>query len=497
MGMISIANLKKAAYYLRRNGVKNTWYAARERLEEGRKPPYCYVPPDTRELEAQRQEWTGQGRERTGQDQEQTRQGIRASDWDGRIASGEEPEIVTFSIVVPTYQTGEQFLVELVESLFAQTYPHWELILADASADDSVAQVARRWEQEGSPVERDARPWEDGRIRYCHLASNGGIAGNTNAGIALARGAYVGLLDHDDLLTQDALHHMARAILARRQEGVEPGLLYSDEDKCNGDGSLFFEPNEKEDFNLDLLLCNNYICHFLVMKRELIQELGFRQAYDGAQDYDLVLRAAERLLGEERQMVHIPRVLYHWRCHAGSTAENPASKQYAYEAGGRAVQDFAYRQGWKAKVYPMKHLGFYRLHYEGEIFASRPDLGAVGGRVLEKGRVAGGRMSAQGEVYYEGLREAYSGYLHRAVLFQDAQALDIRCIQVRKECRELFRQVVGVPYRTRGAQGKGKGELFDASTLPGDCDWRSVSLALSQALRERGYRLLYDPERGI
>lgn len=444
MGMISISNLKKAVYYLKRNGVKNTWYAARERLEEGRKAPYCYVPPDAQELEAQRQEWKRQ-------------------------------DPVTFSIVVPTYRTEERFLAELVESLLSQTYPYWELILADATPDNGVEQVARHWGDE--------------RIRYCRLESNAGIAGNTNAGIACVKGTYVGLLDHDDVLTQDSLHHMAQAILARRREGVEPGFLYSDEDKCNGDRSLFFEPNDKEDFNLDLLLCNNYICHFLVMRRELIQELGLRQAYDGAQDYDLVLRAAERLLANERQIVHVPRILYHWRCHAGSTAENPASKQYAYEAGGRAVQDFVDRQGWKARVFPMKHLGFYGLRYEGDIFASRTDLGAVGGRILERGRIVGGRMSCQGEVYYGGLPEAYSGHLHRAALSQDAEALDIRCIQVREECRELFRQVVGVPYQTDREQG-----IFDTSTLPEACDWKAVSLALSAAIRERGYRLLYLPD---
>ena len=170
MGMISISNLKKAVYYLKRNGVKNTWYAARERLEEGRKAPYCYVPPEAQELESQRQEWKLQ-------------------------------EPVTFSIVVPAYRTEERFLEELVESLLSQTYPHWELILADATPDNSVEQVVRRWGDE--------------RIRYCRLESNAGIAGNTNAGIAYAKGTYVGLLDHDDVLTKDSLHHMAQAILAK------------------------------------------------------------------------------------------------------------------------------------------------------------------------------------------------------------------------------------------------------------------------------------------
>ena len=382
---------------------------------------------------------------------------------------------VSFSIVVPAYRTREEYLLEMAGSVLNQTYPQWELILADATEDDSV--------------ERAMGAVQDSRIRYVRLEKNQGIAQNTNKALALATGEYVGLLDHDDLLTHDALYEMAAAIHRGRKEGWEPEMLYSDEDKCDGEGKLFFEPNSKEDFNLDLLLSNNYICHFLVMKRELMQSLGFRPEYDGAQDFDLVLRGAGRLLEKEGSIVHVPKVLYHWRSHAASTAENPRSKLYAYEAGRRAIQDFADARGWRAKAEDTAHVGFYVLRYEGNIFLERPDIGAVGGRLLQKGRVAGGRLTEEGKVLYEGLPKGYSGYLHRAALPQDAAAVDIRNIRVRPECRELFERVAGVPYKTVL-----QGERFDVSYLPKDCDYIEISLRLGRALREAGYRILYLPE---
>lgn len=439
------ANIKKTIYYLQRNGVRKTWNAVRERLEARNAPPYVWMPPSKEELERQRGQWRQEGL------------------------------FVSFSIVVPAYRTREEYLLEMAGSVLNQTYPQWELILADATEDDSV--------------ERAMGAVQDSRIRYVRLEKNQGIAQNTNKALALATGEYVGLLDHDDLLTHDALYEMAAAINRGRKEGREPEMLYSDEDKCDGEGKLFFEPNSKEDFNLDLLLSNNYICHFLVMKRELMQSLGFRPEYDGAQDFDLVLRGAGRLLEKEGSIVHVPKVLYHWRSHAASTAENPRSKLYAYEAGRRAIQDFADARGWRAKAEDTAHVGFYVLRYEGDIFLERPDIGAVGGRLLQKGRVAGGRLTEEGKVLYGGLPKGYSGYLHRAALPQDAAAVDIRNIRVRPECRELFERVAGVPYKTVL-----QGERFDVSYLPKDCDYIEISLRLGRALREAGYRILYLPE---
>lgn len=441
---MNLADIKKTVYFFRRNGLKKTWYAVRERLDERKGSRYEWNPPTEAELEAQRGHWE------------------------------EASFSVTFSILTPAYKTAEKYLRELIDSLQQQTYPKWELILADATEDDSVKQVAETI--------------QDARIRYIHLHENAGIAGNTNQALVYAAGDYVGLLDHDDVLTKNALYEMAAQIEEGKKQGCELQMLYSDEDKCNGDGTIYFDPNKKEDFNLDLLLSNNYICHFLVMKRELIQKLGFRAEYEGAQDYDLVLRGVAELRKREEAIVHIPKVLYHWRCHEASTAENPQSKLYAYEAGRRAVQDFVNEAGWKAEAAFTSHLGFYALQYQGSIFQIRQDVGVIGGSVVQRGRLIGGRMTAEGKVFYENLPTGYSGYLHRAVLQQEAAAVDIRNIRVREECREIFQRITGIPYGT--VQGK---DYFDIALLPEDCDLVQVSLAFCAAVREAGYRILYLP----
>ena len=370
----------------------------------------------------------------------------------------------------------------MVESVLKQTYPELELILADATEDDSVEKIVRKCMD--SETERYGRQ----RIVYQKLERNGGISENSNEALKLAKGDYVGLLDHDDVLTPDALYWMVRQIEESTGAGRAPLLLYSDEDKCNQDRSLYFEPHYKTDFNLDLLVSNNYICHFLVMKRELIQKLGFRKEYDGAQDFDLVLRAVSEILPEEERIVHIPKILYHWRCHTGSTAENPQSKQYAYEAGLRAVQDMACRMGWEAQAVHLKHLGFYGLVYEPELLSVREDVGAVGGKLIAGRRLASGAYDEDGNILYQNLPEGFSGYLHRGVLLQDAAAVDIRLISVRPQCHSLFERVVGVPYVT-------KGEYFDWTVLPKDTYYAEVSCRLGEALRAEGYRVCWDPNR--
>lgn len=445
MKRINRASIKKTIYYLRRNGIRKTCAAVRERLDRKRTEEYEWVPPTAEKLLMQSRQ------------------------------AEEHGYTVTFSIVVPAYRTPVDCLRELMEALLAQSYGRWELVLADASGDNSVRNIAAEY--------------TDTRIRYISLGQNAGIAENTNQALAHATGDYVGLLDHDDVLTADALYEMAKRIEEGRRAGREPWMLYSDEDKCNGDMTAFFEPNRKEDFNLDLLLSNNYICHFLVMRTELIQKLGFRKKFDGAQDYDLVLRAAAELKDRENTIVHVPQVLYHWRCHSGSTAENPASKLYAYNAGGQAVQAFADAMHWKAQVAATEHLGFYRLRYEGSPLRVREDLGAVGGRLVSHGCICGGRMTEEGKVLYEGLPVSYSGYLHRAVLPQDAQALDIRNLEVRSSLRELFREVTGLEYIVIPGT-----EKFDPAAIPPQENPIELSIRLCKAVREKGYRLLYLPE---
>lgn len=427
---------------MKKNGVKDTFLAAMERLQKNEQDAYTYEGPSFEVLQEQ-----------------------RAKRW-------ENP--VTFSIVVPLYRTPEKYFCEMVESVLQQTYPYFELILADAGEDEQLKSVAEKY--------------GDARIRYFKLAKNEGISENTNEAIQMATGDYVALFDHDDLLTADALFEMATAIECRQKSGgPEVVLLYSDEDKCDGEAEKFYDPHYKSDYDQDMLLTNNYICHFTAVKRTVAKELLLRREYDGAQDFDFVLRVTEGC--EPWNIVHIPKVLYHWRCHIDSTAINPQSKRYAYEAGKRAVEDFVRRKGWDAEVSHLKHLGFYRVEYHKDIFAVRPDVGAVGGRILDKrGRLAGGLMDGEGNVLFKGLPDGFSGYVNRAALVQQAQALDIRYLRVNPAYRELAKSILGDSWHVAD-----DGMLI-RNGVTNDADERNLSLELSTALKNAGYVLLWDPQ---
>ncbi|MCI8511517.1 MAG: glycosyltransferase, partial [Lachnospiraceae bacterium] len=240
------------------------------------------------------------------------------------------PYMPTFSIVIPVFRTLETYLKEMLDSVREQTYANWELCIADGSpAGQSLERVLKRYAD------------LDERIRYVVLGENRGISGNTNAGLALAKGEFVVLADHDDRLTPDALYRLAEAI----NENPGCDVLYSDEDKLDMDGGALFEAHFKPDFNPDLLTSVNYICHLFAVKKEILEWAGgFRREFDGAQDYDFIFRCTEAAA----KIVHIPRVLYHWRCHQDSTASNPESKLYAFEAGARAIKAHYERTGIKA-----------------------------------------------------------------------------------------------------------------------------------------------------
>lgn len=251
---------------------------------------------------------------------------------------------ITFSIVVPTYHTPELFLRQMIESVLGQTFCRVELCIADGSSRDEVENIVKEYAK------------KDQRIKYQRLAENKGISENTNAGLKMATGEYIGLLDHDDLLEVHALYEM-RMALAKYPDA---DVLYSDEDKVTFDLQHYFDPHYKPDYNPDLLRSNNYICHFLVMKKELLERVGgFRSEFDGAQDFDLVLRLTENA----KQVVHIPKILYHWRSHEASTAANPMSKLYAYEAGRRAVEAHLKRCGEAGVVTDTRFYGFYQINY--------------------------------------------------------------------------------------------------------------------------------------
>ena len=258
----------------------------------------------------------------------------------GRI--WEYPPLI--SVVVPIYKTPEVFLRQMIESVTAQTYPHWQLCIADGSGDTA-----------GTKRIVDSY-LSDKRIKYKILAENLGIADNTNAAMELADGDYIALFDHDDLLSENALYEVADRIC---KTGAE--IVYTDEDKVTSDLSERYQPNFKPDFNLDLLRSNNYICHLLVVKKTLVQEVGGqKKEFDGAQDHEFLFRCVEKAKGIE----HIPKVLYHWRVHKASTADNPLSKKYAYDAGKRAVTEHIRRCGEEAEVTDTLFPGFYRAKYQ-------------------------------------------------------------------------------------------------------------------------------------
>ena len=240
------------------------------------------------------------------------------------------PKNVTFSILVPLYNTPERFLREMIESVTAQTYGKWELCLADGSDDahDFVGRICQEYRQ------------KDSRIKYQKLAKNEGISGNTNECYKMATGNYIALFDHDDLLHPCVLFAYMQAICEK-----DADYIYCDEATFKGNSidhmiTLHFKP----DFAPDNLLANNYICHYSVFSRELLEsgEL-FRSQFDGSQDHDMILR----LTAKAKHIVHVPRILYYWRSHKGSVASSIDAKTYAIDAAKGAVADHLTKLGYR------------------------------------------------------------------------------------------------------------------------------------------------------
>ncbi len=381
-----------------------------------------------------------------------------------------------FSILVPVYNTDEKVFKEMLESVAAQTYGNWELILADASPDDSRRSIVR-----------DVFTDTADNVVYVRVTENRGISSNSNEALNHAKGDYVALLDHDDILVSTALFDMMSAIEEREHELKDAGkymrvmAAYSDEDKVSADGSRYFDLHKKPGPDPVLLSTNNYVCHLFVADTGLVKSVGaFDSQYDGAQDHDLILRCFEGIKAE--QIVHVPKVLYHWRSTSGSTAENPDAKLYAYEAGKRAVRDHFKRAGLDVEVTDSSHLGFFRLKYpklhrsvdcitpeeldkrrdSGTLSACdfvmilSPELkpldddhvadmmscmnldhvGAVTGKILGgRGKVesAGFDVDESGNLKprFEGLYRHFSGYMHRADLDQLVGGFSPDCVLIR------------------------------------------------------------------
>lgn len=240
--------------------------------------------------------------------------------------------VPTISILMPTYNTDPSMLRAAIESVRSQLYPHWQLCIADDnSTKEATLDVIREYSE------------SDARIKIALRKYNGHISEATNTALTLATGDYVAFLDHDDLLTEDALFYMAAAAI---ETGAD--LLYSDEDKIDNSG-IVFEPHFKPAFNYTLLLSLNYICHFVVARRHLVNRLGgLRTAYNGSQDHDLLLRLAAIL--DHDKIVHVPHVLYHWRSHQASTAQSSGAKSYTADASVKAIAAHLVSASIKANV---------------------------------------------------------------------------------------------------------------------------------------------------
>lgn len=310
-------NIRKGFRYLKHYGIKDFWIKLRERMEP---EEVLYASwwekhkPSAEELERQRKE---------------------QKNWKQR------PLI---SIVVPVFHTPEVFLRQMIESVEHQSYDNWQLCIAEAGGDDNVEKVIKEYIERGM------------NIRYQRLEENKGIAENTNEALALAEGEWIGFLDHDDLLERNALYEVVKVILTE----TEADTIYTDEDKVNTDLSEPLQPLLKPDFSPDLLRSNNYITHFLTVRAEVVRKVGgFRKEFDGAQDYDFIFRCIEN----SRKVCHVPEILYHWRVHQASTSDNPLSKEYAYSAGQRAIEEHLKRVGQEGRVERRKDMGFYDVHY--------------------------------------------------------------------------------------------------------------------------------------
>jgi len=238
------------------------------------------------------------------------------------------PEKIRISIITPVYNTDLALLQEMIESVLAQTYVNWELCLADGS-DAQHAQtgdICREYAQ------------KDSRIIYRKLEANTGISGNTNAGIAMSSGEYLALLDHDDMLHPSALFEVTQAICEQKAD-----FIYTDETTFRNKPEDAYYPHLKPDYAPDTLRGNNYICHLTVFSRTLLNKTGmFRSCCDGSQDYDMILR----LTDNARCIVHVPKMLYYWRSHAGSVANNISAKPYAIESARNAVADHLRKHGY-------------------------------------------------------------------------------------------------------------------------------------------------------
>lgn len=250
------------------------------------------------------------------------------------------------SILVATFNTKEEYLKEMIDTVVNQSYSNWELCIADGSTNDFVEKyVHEHYSNYGD------------KIKFQKLDQNYGISGNTNKAFEMATGDYITVYDHDDTLELDCFYEIVKALQEYRYD-----VLYTDEDKFDDSTKMYNDPNLKPDFSEDLLRSHNYITHLFIVNKKIVDEVGYYNSeFDGSQDYDYIFRCVEKA----NAVYHIPRVLYHWRMHPESTAQNPENKMYCYDAGKRAIEAHYKRIGVEATVefLPKPMYGMYHTIY--------------------------------------------------------------------------------------------------------------------------------------
>lgn len=359
------------------------------------------------------------------------------------------------SIVMSVYDPDDRYFRQTLNSIKNQSYENWQLCIGDAGNNKKNKILEEVF-------------GNDDRVKYLDIPVNYGISGNSNKALELATGEYIGLMDHDDILTSDALF----MIVSKLNEGYD--IVYTDEDKTDENLNRYFSVYRKPDFNLNLFLSNNYMCHFTVISKKIISEAGnFRSEYDGAQDYDLFLRCIEKT----DRIGHVNKVLYHWRTVGGSTSGNPFNKEYAFDAGKRALQDYILRNNIKGvKVAQMEDPGYYRIRcgrkgklslsmvVDGTITNDGSDYYLVldenmkisssdidkmlkrayftGADIVVPKIIRNGRYEYNGRAYtgngytpsLKGKREWYKGQSNLGILNMDVNIVPAKGILIRKNC---------------------------------------------------------------
>jgi len=250
------------------------------------------------------------------------------------------------SIVSATYNTSEKMLNQMIESVISQKYRNWELCIADGGSNRGyIKRILKKYAD------------KEKRIKVKFLDINKGIAGNFNEALSLATGEFIGFLDHDDELAPFALYEVVKLL----NEKPHLDFIYSDEDKISIDGKTRFEPHFKPDWSPDTFLSYNYICHLAIIRKKIIDKIGgFREEFEGSQDYDLFLRVIELT----DKIAHIAKILYHWRMVPGSAASHAMAKPYAIPNAKRAISEFLKKRGIEAKVEDGLFPTSYRIRYK-------------------------------------------------------------------------------------------------------------------------------------